>query len=139
MKFRLIVRILMLTLCGVFLLPRVRAATKVPWHFVKSEISLGKMTTDQTAIVTFVVKNETDAPIKIESADGSCPCTTLESAPDEIPAHGIGTFKFLFSAARFEGAVNHGVLVEAEDGRTIEGTFTAFVEPAPVSKGSKQE
>ena len=98
------------------------------------------MTEDQTKLVTFEIKNETDTPIKIASAEGSCRCTELQSAPNQIPAHGIGAFTFLYSAARSEGAMTHGVTVEAEDGRTIDGTFTAFVEqPAPHSNGSKPQ
>jgi hypothetical protein len=117
---------------------RVQTAERDPWHFVVSEIVLGTMTTDQEKPVTFDIKNETDTPIKIASAEGSCRCTTLDSAPDEIPAHGIGSVRFLFNAARSEGAVTNSVTIEAGDGRTLEGTFSAFVkQPLPVSNGPK--
>jgi hypothetical protein len=90
--------------------------------------------------VTFEIKNETDKPINIASAEGSCRCTSLESAPDEIPAHAIGTFKFLFSASRSKGAVTHIVTIETDDGKILDGKFSAFVEqPLAVSTGPKRE
>jgi hypothetical protein len=143
MKFRLlaaIAAVLILAICGGLWFLRVQAVKENPWHFVNSEISLGTMTRDQAKPVTFEIKNETGMPIKIASAEGSCRCTSLQSAPDEIPAHGIGSFTFLFSAARFQGPVTHTVTVEAEDGRTIDGTFSAFVkEPTSVSNPPKAD
>ena len=96
------------------------------------------MTRDQTAAVTFKIKNNTDKPLKIISAEASCRCSTLEEEPDEIPAHGVGSFKWIFSAARSEGTVSETVTVEAADGRAIFGTFSALVEePPPKSNGPK--
>jgi hypothetical protein len=107
-----------------------------PWHFVEPVIALGTITTDQVVPVTYDLKNETDADIKIVTADGSCRCITLESGPDVIPAHGMGTFKFIFVAARSLGAETHDVTIEAADGRTINGTFTVTVIEAAPPAGS---
>jgi hypothetical protein len=117
--------------CAVFGLPGIHAAHGDPWYFIDSDISLGRMTRDQTAPVTFKIKNNTDKPLKIISAEASCRCSTLEDSPEEIPAHGVGTFKWVFSAARSEGVVTETVTVEAADGRAIFGTFSADIEKAP--------
>jgi hypothetical protein len=111
-----------------------------PWYFIDSDISLGRMTRDQSAPVIFKIKNNTDKPLKIISAEASCRCSTLEDSPDEIPAHRVGTFKWVFSAARSEGVVNETVTVEAADGRAIFGTFSAdVVKPSAKTKGTKSK
>jgi hypothetical protein len=104
-----------------------QSAKDSSWRLVKPEISLGIIAKDQPVQVTFKIKNGTTKPIKIAAAEGACRCTSLLSAPTDIPALGIGTFKFLFSPALSEGSVTKMVTVDDADGRTLVGTFTAFV------------
>jgi hypothetical protein len=105
-----------------------RAPKRDGWHFIQPEIALGTLTKDRVVPVTFELVNDSDVPVQIASVEPSCRCTTLESAPDVIPAHGTGEFKFTFVAERTDGPVVRAVTIEAGDGRTIDGTFTATVE-----------
>jgi len=124
MTLRLMAALVLLCFCAF----AGESVKKDSWSFINSEISLGTIRKDQAVPVTFQIKNESGEPVKIASAEGACRCTSLVSAPDQINAHGRGTFKFLFSPARVsKGAVTEMVMVDADDGRTLVGTFNAFV------------
>ena len=102
-------------------------AEKAPWHLVKPDLSLGTVKMNHPAQVIFKVVNDTGKPIKIVSATGECRCTSLVSAPEEIPPHGTATIQFQFSPDRVEGDVTKSVMIEADNGDTLEGSFSAIV------------
>ena len=138
MRYRAAAVLLLLFACAGLRVTGSDAIGQNAWYFINPFVSLGTLTKDQAVPVKFELKNNTDRRIKIVSAEGSCRCTSLDSAPDEIPAHGIGTFQFTFNASRSEGAVTHIVTVQSGDGTTLDGTFTAFVkEPASGSPEPK--
>jgi hypothetical protein len=97
------------------------------WHFTSASIALGTVKKDAAVPVKFQIVNDGAKPIKVVSADGECRCTSLISAPDQIPPHGAATVEFEYSPARDDGPVSKEIHVEAESGDTLDGTFTANV------------
>jgi beta-xylosidase len=96
-------------------------------QFVNPDLQLGAVAADQDVPVTFVLTNCSDKAVKIANVDTSCRCTSVQKAPDEIPAHGSGAVELNFNSSRSDGSVTQSVTVETVGGQIFTGQFSATV------------
>lgn len=99
------------------------------------DLKLGPVGADQNVRVTFLLTNHSDKAVKIVDIDPSCRCTSVQKAPDEIPAHGGGAIELLFNSSRATaGEVTRSVEVTLANGQDLVAQFHAIVAaPAPVT------
>jgi hypothetical protein len=106
----------------------VHAAGTNALQFINPELQLGALTNGQDVSMTFTLTNSSDNAVKIASTDTSCHCTSIQKAPDEIPAHGSGALEVNFNSSRADGRVSQSVIVETAGGQIITAQFYATVE-----------
>ena len=111
----------------------VRGAEGDGLQFVNADLQLGALTNDQDVSMTFVLTNCSDKAVKISNVDTSCRCTSVEKAPDEIPAHGSSALAVNFNSSRSDGWVTQSVEVETADGQMVEAQFSATVRAGPAA------
>jgi hypothetical protein len=106
---------------------KVHAAETNALQFVNPELQLGALTNGQDVSMTFNLTNCSDQAVKIANTDTSCRCTSVQKAPDEIPAHGSGELAVDFNSSRSDGPVTQSVVVETARGQIISAQFYATV------------
>jgi Glycosyl hydrolases family 43/Protein of unknown function (DUF1573) len=129
MKSRTIIAA-MLSVCFGALIFCAHGAETEALQFVNPDLQLGAVAADQNVPVTFVLTNRSDKAVKIANVDTSCRCTSVQKAPDEIPAHGSGAVELNFNSSRSDGSVTQSVVVETAGGQILTAQFSATVGPA---------
>jgi len=96
------------------------------WHY-------GKVTPDQRPTHDFVLKNEGEEKIIIDSVYTSCPCVILDLTEKEIPPGEEVLLKTTFDPTGYEGEVSKIVTIKSNDPenpeKRIEATITVIRVP----------
>lgn len=97
-------------------------------QFEKMHHEFGKVTEGETPVFRYNFKNTGTVPLKIQSAKGSCGCTTPEWTRDPVPPGGNGYVEAKFDSNGRSGTNNkHVTVICNTDPKVHKLSFTAEV------------
>lgn len=125
MKFRALLVCLISAAC--FGLISVHADEAGAVQIANQDLKLGPVGSDQDVPVVFFLTNNSDKAVKVVDVEPACRCTSVQKAPDEIPAHGKAAVELLFNSSRASGEVTKSVDITLGNGQTLTAQYHASV------------